>query len=131
MIDIVSKIDNTELVLIENMTNNEALKLKSTCHITFDQIHLCYGNSGIEGMIFGQATIVGMDENVRKLVIDIIGYEPYVFATKDNLKSVILDLVNNKEMIDHYGKIGRKYVEDWHCDKIVTNKLINIYENLL
>jgi len=130
LIEIVSKFPQIELVLIEGRTNKECLEIKASCDITFDQTQLCYGNSGLEGMAFSQPTIVGMDQETRSKINEIIGYEPFVFATPETLKEVIIKLVASKRLRDHWGTIGRKYIEDWHDDRKVAEKMIKIYESL-
>jgi glycosyltransferase involved in cell wall biosynthesis len=128
LIKLVRKIPNLELVLIENQTNEEALRLKSMCDITFDQMHLCYGNSGLEGMCFGQAVIVGPTDAARDLVILHIGYEPYVYATADTLYDVLKTLTYDADYRNHYALWSKKYVKEFHDECVVANKIINIYK---
>jgi glycosyltransferase involved in cell wall biosynthesis len=103
---------------------------RAKCDITFDQIHLQYGNSGLEGMALGQAVIVGCPEETDKQIQEIIGYRPYVYTNEENLKETIKKLVEDEEYRLEMGKIGRKYVEDWHDDRKVAEKMIGIYERL-
>jgi len=130
LIEIISKIPRAELVLIEGKPNKECLELRASCDITFDQMHLCYGNSGLEGMAFRQPTIVGMDDSVRKDINSIVGYEPFIYATPGTLEQVIKDLVYDEELRMKWGNVGRKYIEDWHDDKKIAIKMIEIYKNL-
>ena len=130
LIEIVSRIPNAELVLIEGKPNAECLRIKATCDITFDQMHLQYGNSGLEAMALGQATIVGPTDDARENIEKIIGYEPYAYATPDTLEDILRRLVEDEDYRNEMGKIGRKYVEDWHDDKKVAEKMIGIYEKL-
>lgn len=119
-----------ELVLIQNKPHREALELKSKCDITFDQIHLCYGNSGLEGMAFGQATLVGMADWTRDLIKQIVGYEPYVYVDEGGLEETLEKLITNEQYRLKMGEIGRKYIETWHDDRKVAEKMVRIYENL-
>jgi glycosyltransferase involved in cell wall biosynthesis len=90
------------LILIEGKSHAECLRLKAMCNITYDQMHLCYGNSGLEGMAFGHATIVGMSQSVRDDVNRIVGYEPFCFATPITLIEVLRDLVSRPRTLQHY-----------------------------
>lgn len=130
LIRICSKIPNAELVLIEKKTNAEALLMRATCDITYDQMHLCYGNSGLEGMAFGQPVICGMPDRVRGAIKNYIGYEPFLFATPQTLMEKILLLMNDKDIFKHYSEISTKYINDWHCDKKVAERVVKIYNNL-
>ena len=130
LISICNKISDVELILIEGKTNEETLQQRATCDITYDQMHLCYGNSGLEGMCFSQPTIVGMPDETRNLIKEHIGDEPYVFATPETLEQIILELVSNEGMRKFYGTKARNYIDKWHDDKKVTERIIGIYEKL-
>ena len=118
------------LVLIENKSYNESLVMRASCDITFDQLTLCYGNSGLEGMCYGQATIVGMSDSTRNHVNQFIGYEPFAYATESTLEAVLLRLIEDKDERNRIGSIGKKYVTTYHSDDIVAKKLVDIYSNL-
>jgi hypothetical protein len=130
LIDICKRIPNVELILIEHKTHKESLMIRSRCDITFDQMHLCYGNSGLEGMCFGQPVIAGMDERVRDIIKNYIGYEPFIYTCPKTLEKVIIDLVNDKEMRTFYAKLGNDYIKEWHDDALVANRVLNIYNKL-
>lgn len=129
VIQICNEIQDVELVLIEKMTNAESLRLRSTCDITFDQMHLCYGNSGLEGMCFGQPTIVGMGDDTRNHINTYIGYEPFIYATPETLKEVIISLLD-KDLRKKYSEISLKYVNDYHDHIKVAKRVLNIYNKL-
>lgn len=131
LIDVVKKIPELELVLIENQTNEETLRLKSMCDITFDQLHLCYGNSGLEGMAFGQAVIVKPTDRTRDLINSFIGYEPYVYTTEDDLYETLKTLTYDSDVRDYYGMLGEQYINEFHNSRIVVNRIINIYKKIL
>ena len=129
LMKVCSEIDDIELVLIEQKTNAESLQLRSTCDITFDQMHLCYGNSGLEGMCFGQPVLVGMNETTRNHVNTYIGYEPFIYTTPETLKDVLVSLLN-KELRAKWGDISLKYVTDYHDYSKVANRVIDIYNKI-
>ena len=130
LIEIVNRIQEAELVLIENTDYKTCLQIKASCDITFDQVHLCYGNSGLEGMAFGQAVIVGLSDITRKHINDYIGYEPYMYSTLEDLEINIRKLVQDPELVKKYGAVGRKYIEDWHDDRKVALRMLEIYKGL-
>ncbi|HPI81638.1 MAG TPA: hypothetical protein PK122_00195 [Candidatus Paceibacterota bacterium] len=131
LIELVNKIPNLELVLIENKTNEESLIMKSTCDITFDQMHLCYGNSGLEGWGFGQAVIVGPTDIARELIKTYIGYEPYIYATPETLFEELKKLTYDADYRKHYADLGKKYIIEYHDSKVVTDKIISIYKKII
>jgi len=131
LIETVNRIQGLELVLIEGKTNEESLRLKAMCDITFDQMHLCYGNSGLEAMCFKQAVIAAPTDSARILINKYIDYEPYVYATPDTLYNVLLKLTNDKEYRDKCANVSFNYVKKYHDFPVVANKLINIYKSIL
>lgn len=68
-----------EAVLIEKMDHGDALRLKATCHATFDSFFLGIQGSGLEAASMGQAVIAGDPEAVRDL--EKLGIPcPYTYA---------------------------------------------------
>lgn len=130
LIETVNRIQGLELVLIEGKTNEESLRLKAMCDITFDQMHLCYGNSGLEAMCFKQAVIAAPTDNARATILKHIGYEPYVYATPETLYDVLKKLTEDKEYRENCGQISYDYIKQYHDFPVVANKLINIYKSL-
>lgn len=130
LIKICSEIPEIELVLIEGLPYSESLRLRSLCDITFDQLIIGYGNSALEAMCFGQPVISGMNDFVKRIIKDHIGVEPYVSATEQTLKSVLLKFVHEPEYRNLYGKLGNEYVKKWHDNQNVMNRVLNIYNKL-
>ena len=66
-----------ELVLIENLPHNEALRLKATCHLFIDQIgELGYGVNSIESLFMGIPTAVEILPDFRRFLEKRCGEEP-------------------------------------------------------
>jgi glycosyltransferase involved in cell wall biosynthesis len=130
LIKACSEIPDIELVLIEGRTHRESLIMRSGCDITFDQLKIGYGNSAIEGMCFGQPVIAGMNDYVKDFFKNYIGYEPYVVATAETLKDILIEFVKNEGKRNLYGKLGNDYVREWHDDKNVINRVLSIYRGL-
>ncbi len=118
------------LVLIEKKPYKDCLKMRASCDITYDQMHLCYGNSALEGMVLNQATIVGMPESVRGRVNRIVGYEPFIFAMPDTLVDVLRDVLMNSEQREEAAQRGRRYIEEWHEQSKVSLRVAALYESL-
>jgi len=121
---------NVHPLLIWQVSNKECLRLKSQADITYDQMHLCYGNSGLEAMAFGQPTIVGPTGSARGWIKEHIGYEPYVHATPDTLTDRLRELVCDADLRQHWGAKARKYMETWHAEKVVAERVVKMYEKI-
>ena len=69
-----------EVVLIENMAHGEALRVKASCHATFDSFFLGMQGSGIEGAAMGQPVIAGEREAADEAAALNGGVCPWTFA---------------------------------------------------
>lgn len=69
-----------EVVLIENLSHGEALKLKATCDVTFDSFWLGMQGSGLEGAAMGQVVIAGDATAAREAAALNGGVCPWTFA---------------------------------------------------
>ena len=119
-----------ELVLIEQTPWRKCLELKAACDATFDQFYLCLGNSGIEGMAFGQPTFCGMHSSIAQIFRDLNGEQPFVYATVRNLKSEMIALVKDKSYRDLWSERSLKYVKKFHDYPVVAERAVKIYEGL-
>lgn len=71
-----------EAVLIECLPWRDALRLKATCHVTFDSFWLGMQNSGLEAAAMGQPVIAG-DADCRREYAARMGLVPYTFANDE------------------------------------------------
>jgi len=124
------------LILVENRSHAECLRLKADCDITFDQMYLGYGNSGLEGMAFGQATICGCQDKKNlysfgSIVKKYVGYIPYVPCYPAVLKDILKKLILHPELRQTHGLLGRKYIEEFHSSPVAAKRAIKLYEKVL
>jgi hypothetical protein len=85
-----------ELVMIEGMAHGDALKLKQTCHVTFDSFWLGIQGSGLEAGAMQQMVIAG-DEAVRGEYVKEFGAAPYTFANDATSLRVMLQRAYDDE----------------------------------
>lgn len=69
-----------DVVLIEDMSHGDALRLKASCDVTFDSFWLGMQGSGIEGAAMGQAVIAGDPEAAAEAAALNGGAVPWTFA---------------------------------------------------
>lgn len=117
-------------VLIENTPHADCIAIKAGCDAVYDQMHLCYGNSALEGMALGLPALVGMPDSVHEIVKQVVGLRPYVTVTPENLETQIAKLALNKQFYRKYAKRGRHYIETVHDDRLVAVKITRHYEVL-
>lgn len=116
--------------LIEGVSHAESVLRKAGCDAVYDQMHLCYGNSGLEGMALGLPVFVGMAEATHALVERVVGYRPYITVAKDTLKGEIARLMADVGYARECGERGRAYVERFHDERKVAAKMAGVYEAL-
>lgn len=116
---------NVEKVLISGVSWKEAIKIKSTCHITFDQFMLNhYANSAIESMYLGHAVLSDVGPWCRMVHPGL----PVINVKNENeLHDSLIDVIENEEFC-RIGTEGIHYVLDHHHPEVVAkqwNHLIN------
>lgn len=100
-----------EIVLIENMSYNDAIKAKESCDIFVDQIgDLGYGINSLESLAMGITTCSCLAPGFEEIYPD----HPFVVIDKSNLKEKLLELISTKEDLNENPEYGRKWVEQTH-----------------
>ncbi len=114
-----------ELKLIEGVSNDESLDIKSRCHMTFDQISVgIYGLSAIESMAAGHAVLGGISNFASGYHPD----NPMVYVTEQNLKDRIEYLLKNKSEIAKIGNAGKVWVRTHHDPMKIMRQYLWLYD---
>jgi len=109
-----------ELMLIENMPYQDALRLKSNCDIFIDQIgNLGYGINSLEALAMGIPTCSCLAPGFEEMYPD----HPFVTVDEMNLKSKLAELIQHKELRVKKGAYGKKWVTTHHDSLKVTQKI--------
>lgn len=113
-------------VLVENMSQQEAHKLYQQADIIMDQFIIgSYGVFALEGMALGKPVMT----YIRDDIIDDFPSElPIVNTTPDTIEDKLRMLLQNPEMRYELGIAGRKYVENYHDYRKISQLLSRIYE---
>ena len=119
-----------KLKLTERTAHADVLALRAQCDATYDQMHLCYGNSGLEGMAFRHPVLVGPPAAVRGTILDVVGHEPYIYVRPETLRDTLRDLIEDASLRKHWASVGRAYVETWHSAPFVARRVAACYETL-
>jgi len=117
-----------ELVLVENKSHEEAVKLYRKADLIIDQIFCgTYGMFAVEAMALGKPVLcyVRPDVAAKKPSLPIIN------ANRDTLAAVLRDILRAPERLHEIGKASRSFAERYHDTKVVIPKLIRIYQKAL
>jgi glycosyltransferase involved in cell wall biosynthesis len=115
-----------EMVLIEDVPHEEALRLKSTCHIAIDQIaegDMGYGVNSLESLAMGIPTVTNLSEAYQEFIPD----HPFVLAVPGTLRSVLRELVLDRDMRERYGTAGPPWIQKRHHWKSVAETIHGLY----
>ncbi|MFQ5824219.1 MAG: hypothetical protein ACE5JB_09210 [bacterium] len=100
-----------ELVLIENLSHQEAIRRKSQCHILVDQVgDLGYGINSLEALAMGIPTCSCLAPGFEEKYPN----HPFVVINEKNIKLRLIELIQNKELRQNKGLHGRKWVKQYH-----------------
>jgi len=132
IIDICTKIasenDYVEFVLIENQSQEQTIKIKSTCDILIDQIYnrggWGYGMSSIEAMAMGLCCATELNEEYENFIPD----HPFININSSNLYKKLSSLIHDRENIKHLKNKSRSWVESTHDVHIVGQSLYKYYD---
>ena len=121
-----------EAVVIEGKPHRECLKIKRTCHATFDQFHGIYGVSAIESMAMGHAVIGGVSAWATTFAPD----SPMIPATHTTLEAVLLGVVEGEQAtvgdsswVDR-SEVARAYAYRNHGLKMGGIRLTGLYDHI-
>lgn len=114
IIAVVKNLENdypVKLVLIENIPYEQALEIKSTCHIFIDQIgDLGYGINSLESLAMGIPTCSCLAEGFEDKYPD----HPFVVVDAHNLVQRLIRLIEDKSLRLNKGRKGREWVLKYH-----------------
>ncbi|OVE78893.1 hypothetical protein BVY01_04215 [bacterium I07] len=102
---------DVKLVLIEGLNYQEALAMKSTCHIFIDQIgDLGFGMNSIEALAMGIPACSSLAPGYQKSYPG----HPFIEINKINMKDQLIRLIEDIEFRKSAGIAGRKWVKIEH-----------------
>lgn len=101
-----------EPVLIEGLSHGEALRVKATCHATFDSFWLGMQGSGLEAAAMGQAVLAGAwDADYHRVGLDM----PWTVTEEpDALRAALRRLATDRTYYRAEAARVGAYVRQWH-----------------
>lgn len=128
VIDELKEIRKLDFILVENISRNELLEIKSKCDIAIDQVGgelggTGYGNNSIENLSMGLPTITEFSDDY----LEIIPENPFIHTNIDGLKNAIVNLIDNRQQLKEIAIKGRKWAEKYHSLESVNAILLELY----
>jgi glycosyltransferase involved in cell wall biosynthesis len=116
------------LDVIEKVPWAECLARKARAAIFVDQFPLGYGLSAVEAWGMGLPVVAGMTDPVtRERMMENFGSLPFIDARPDTLDEILIDLVTDRTLREHWGSSGRRHAERFHSESAVAERLDGIY----
>jgi tetratricopeptide (TPR) repeat protein len=115
---------NVDSVLIENVTNAECMRIKSSCHVHIVSLLTVFGLNAIESAAMGLAPICGVDNFSRLIYPE----SPVPNASADNLYEVVKDLVLNPTKARETGLACREWVRPLFDARYLVQKYWYLYD---
>ncbi len=117
------------MVLIENMNHEDAIKMKSECHIAIDQIasgDMGYGVNSLESLAMGLCTVTNLSEDYQQFIPD----HPFALAEPHNLEAVLRELILDTELREKYAAAGPGWIKKTHNWEAVAKHMHKRYAEL-
>ena len=119
-----------EFDLIENVTNENALKRKTKLDIFIDQLGdkggWGYGMNSIESLSMGICTLTEMNQSYENFIND----HPFVNINEKSLEKTLISLIKNHNSILSKGSQGKNWVRKYHDISKVADELYRYYKIL-
>lgn len=127
---LVSEGQNLELILVEGTPHEKTLQLMANSDIVVDQLLIgWYGVVSIEAMALGKPVVC----YIRDDLLDRYAGRslPILNANPENVFQVLKEVLDTSEKRKSLGMKGRTYVQTYHEDKVIAQKLVQIYSCVL
>jgi hypothetical protein len=122
-----------ELVLIEGVPNDEALRMIAACDIYLDQLVAAYALATIEGMALGKVVVSPVEDLPMYTMFrrySYLGECPLVPATPETVYDVLRDLLARRSEWPRIGTELRAYCERRHSYKACREMFDAIYARI-
>ncbi len=107
-------------LLVEHYKNSEVI---------LDQFKGYFGTVAAEAMAAAKPLMMWFDKDLYQWAFKEM--PPVILAkTSEEIATNLAKLVNNRKVASRYGRKSQKWISQYHSQKVVTEKLIKIYDKL-
>jgi glycosyltransferase involved in cell wall biosynthesis len=131
MNELIKQNKDIEFKVIEGVGHEEALTKLADRDVLIDHfVDASYGQGAIEAMTLGLPVIKkAFEEDISE---SIIGEVPYIpVKDKEELKTAILRLKEDKKYYDDMVDLGKSFVRKYHDEGLIKDIFTNIFEKLV
>lgn len=120
-----------DLVVVEGLRWEEALKIKATADIYFDQVLLGVGCNAIEAWAMDIPVIAGAGPWTLGQMERTWGDIPFRQATEETIGDAVLDLAVHPKKRESWAKKGKAHVLRFHDERPALARLAELYGRTL
>ncbi|MCH5214802.1 MAG: glycosyltransferase [Muribaculaceae bacterium] len=118
-----------ELVMVENVSRSEYLKLMQSCHLMLDQMYsYTPATMALEGMASGLSVISGGEEDFYNFIGE-NELRPIINSPVDleTLERTVEEAVLNPALFEGRSRMGRAFVEKHHRPEVVAARFLDFW----
>lgn len=126
------KLSGVRLEIIEKVSWEECLRRKARAHVLIDQFRYGYGCNAVEAWLLGIPVISGAhDPKVLKVIEHEEGRLPFVAATPDTVRAVVIVLRDDHDLYCEMAGRGYEFALKYHQADAVAQRALPLYEEAL
>lgn len=124
------RVPGVKVVLIEWTPWMQALGVKGTCDVLFDQFTLGYGSNAVEAWGMGLPVISGAAPHILDRMRAMWGELPFMEATPRTIGAAV-EAMKDPAVRDEWAARGHAHVTAYHTREVARAKLGRLYEEVL
>jgi glycosyltransferase involved in cell wall biosynthesis len=130
-LDVLRREREFEVVLVQNMTHAEALRVYQTADLVIDQVLAgWYGGFAVEAMAMGKPVLCYLREEDFHLVPpQMIADLPIRNVHPDHLSDDIAAALDRRSEWRDWSSQSRRFVEKWHDPQLIAAAMIDLYRD--
>lgn len=119
-----------ELILVENMSHEEALRIYQKADLVIDQLLVgWYGGLAVEVMKMGKPVIAYIREEDLQFIPEAMKRQlPIINANPNTIEQVLLECIDNPALLRETAAASLDYVHRWHNPRYVAGITTSYYE---
>jgi hypothetical protein len=119
---------NIELVVVRDTPWIDAMAIKATADVYFDQVKLGYGCNAVEAWGMGIPVIAGADEWTLQQMRRVYDTKdlPFYEATEDTISAALVDMASEGKRSE-YAARGMQHVRRYHDELPALSRLASLY----
>jgi hypothetical protein len=131
VIEAMTDLDGVELVLIEQTSNAECLRLKAGCDLLLEEFRLGYGTNALECWAMGIPVLAHAHPGIENYMTHVLDELPYVDTPLEALRERVVQMREDAAAYADGVRRGREYWQRYHEPATVAAQFIELCEEAM